>query len=126
MAYLSKENQVRSFKPKKTHKQTKKKKIKTPVPTGERVCAHCGRMKYLEIHHCFYGDKYARDKSSELKCVEWLCYHCHREQPNGVHGGNIELDIKLKKKHQLRLMNNGISLDEFVDIFGMSYMIRGD
>ena len=120
MAYISKEHQVRSFKPKKKHKQTKKKKIQTPRPEGEHKCYACNRTKYLEVHHCFPGVN--RDNSSTYGCVEWLCYHHHREQPTGVHGGNIELDRELKKKHQLRLMQEVMSIDEFVKIFGRSYV----
>lgn len=124
MAYLSKENQVRSKTPHKKYKKPKKKKVKTPVPSGPKECAGCGKSKYLEVHHVFPGAN--RDNSSRYGCVEWLCYHHHRGQPDGVHGGNSELDLKLKRKHQLLLMKSGMSLDDFIKIFSKSYMVRGD
>lgn len=124
MAYnLSKEYQVRSKKPVKKHKQTRKKKVPTPIPLGEKVCAcGCGKKHNLSIHHVFFN-RGSRDLSSIHHCVEWLCWHSHQSS-TGIHGTHSdgELDKKLKRKHQLRLMNNGMSLDEFIKLFGRSYV----
>ena len=121
MAYLTKEHQVKSFKPKKKHK-SKKAKTKTPRPTGKYQCAGCSSTKYLQIHHVFYG-RGQRDSSSKYGCVEWLEFHCHQDS-YGIHGSkspNMELDYELKVKHQRRLLNNGMTLKEFRNLFGMDY-----
>lgn len=121
IAYLSKSDQVRSKKPIKKHKQAKNKKFPTPTPIGEHICARCGKSKYLEIHHVFPAAN--RNNSSIYGCVEWLCYHCHRDYGIGAHGGNEKLNAKLKRKHQLKLMNDGMSLDKFIEIFGRTYIV---
>jgi len=121
IAYLSKHDQVKSFKPHK-EKKHKKQRVKTPIPTGEKVCVGCGMKRSLSIHHCYYG-RGLRDISSKYECVEWLCWHCHQSS-EGIHGTHSDgkLDKELKKKHQLRLMNDGMSMDEFIAIFGRSYV----
>ena len=117
IAYLSKSNQVRGNKSRK--KQARKKKIPTPVPIGEHKCFACGKTKYLEIHHVYPGVN--RTNSSIYKCVEWACNTHHRSQPDGVHGGNYDLDQMLKKKWQLKLMNTVMSMEDFIRIFGKNY-----
>lgn len=119
---ISKESQVRSKKPKRTKTKKRPKKVPTPTPEGDHACCECGKTKYLEIHHIFFGDKSTRDNSSRYKAVEWCCYHCHRAQPTGIHGGNRELDLKLKRKHQKRLESEGMSREEFRRLFGKSYL----
>ena len=116
---LSKANQVKSFKPVKKHKQSRKKKTPTPLPSGEHKCYACDRTKYLEVHHVYPSSN--RNNSSQYGCVVWLCHHHHRGQPNGVHGGNEELNGKLKKEFQLKLMNDGMEYEDFISIFGRSY-----
>ena len=73
------------------------------------------------MHHVYGKD--ARNASSDYKCVEWICWK-HHQSSTGIHGTNSDgkLDKELKQKHQLRLMNEGMSLDEFVKIFGRSYV----
>ena len=121
MAYISKEHQVRSFKPKKKHKQTKKKKVATPRPDAPYKCVGCGKEHYLSIHHV-YGSS-SRNASSKYMAVEYLCWACHQSS-TGIHGTHSDgvLDKELKKKHQLRLLENDMSMDEFVKIFGRSYI----
>jgi hypothetical protein len=127
MAYLSKANQVRSFTPHKT-KSSKKPKTdgKTPIPAGNKICqCGCGHDKYLSIHHVF--GKSSRRFSNRFKCVEWLCYHSHQDS-YGIHGSknpNLALDYKLKIKHQARLMNEGMSINEFRFYFGKDYISMG-
>ena len=122
MAYLTKANQVKSNKPIKKHKQTKKKKVPTPRPEGEYKCSGCGKEHYLSRHHVYYGHG-LRDLSSKHNCVEFLCWNCHQSS-TGIHGTHSdgELDKKLKRKHQLRLLNSGMSMDDFIRIFGRSYI----
>jgi len=97
----------------------KKPKIKTPIPTGSKQCACCGSTNQISIHHVFYGSC-QRNLSSKYECVEWLCYECH-QSCRGIHGGNLELDLKLKRKHQLRLMET-MSMEKFISIFRRNYV----
>lgn len=124
IAYLSKAQQVKSFRPKKTKGKRKPKPDgKTPVPEGNKICAcGCGHTKYLHIHHVFFGNGQRR-LSNKHHCVEWLDYESHQSS-NGIHGSknpNIKLDYKLKVKHQRRLLKQGMELKEFILLFGMDY-----
>lgn len=128
MAYLSKADQVKSFKPKKKRKNSKPiSDGKTPTPSGNKVCqCGCGNTKYLTIHHVFFGNG-KRRLSNRFKCVEWLCHNSH-QGPNGIHGSknpNISLDYKLKCKHQKRLMDNGMTINEFRKHFDSNYIGMG-
>ena len=128
MSYLSKEQQVRTKRPykKKSNKKKPKPNGKTPIPTGAKICAcGCGHTKYLSVHHV-YG-KSARRYSNKYNCTEWLCYESHQSS-YGIHGSkhpNIDLDYKLKIKHQERLLNEGMTLKEFIFYFGMDYISMG-
>ncbi len=97
----------------------KKKKVKTPIPLGIKQCAECGCEHHLEVHHVFIAS--SRKASSTYKCVEWLC-NVHHRSNLGVHGGNIELDLRLKQKHQLRLESEGMSRRIFILTFGRNYI----
>lgn len=107
----------------KKHKQTKKKKVKTPRPDAPYRCVGCGKEHYLSIHHV-YGAS-SRDSSSKYKAVVYLCWSCHQSS-YGIHGTHSDgkLDKKLKREFQLKLMNDGMSLDEFIKTFGRSYMVK--
>ena len=87
--------------------KTKKKTVKTPLPVGLKQCAGCGTSLHLEIHHVIYGNG-MRNTSSEEGLVCWLCYECHRSY-KGVHGGNIDLDNRLKAKYQRIWIENKLS-----------------
>jgi len=123
LAYLSKEQQVRSKTPHKTKTKKKSKKVPTPIPVGPKECAcGCGQTVNLSIHHVFWGSG-VRKLSSKYKCVEWLEWHSHQSS-KGVHGSkepNYELDYKLKVKHQKRLIREGMGLKSFIDKFGANY-----
>lgn len=90
-------------------------------------CFVCGRTE-TESHHVYGASN--RNVSEKYGFVERLCPVHHRGQPDGVHGGNHELDLKLKRKHQLiyelELMSDGISQEEaretFRRIIGKSYL----
>jgi hypothetical protein len=98
----------------------KQRKVKTPLPSTPYKCARCGIQYNLSIHHVFYGDKPTRDNSSEYGCVEWLCHNHHQGQ-NGIHSGNKELDLELKRKHQERLEKE-MTREEFIKLFGRNYL----
>ena len=100
MAYLSKEQQVRSFKPHKTkHKKKPKNDGKTPLPEGKKICScDCGKTKYLSIHHVFYGTGQKR-LSNRFKCVEWLCYEKHQGNHQDEPGYNQQYKSSRNRKH---------------------------
>jgi len=104
-----------------TKKKFKKKRVATPEPEGDHVCAECDEEKYLSIHHVFGNSN--RNNSSTFKCVEWLCWK-HHQSSTGIHGTHSDgkLDKKLKKKHQLRLIESGMTTEEFLRIFGRNYL----
>lgn len=118
---LTKSDQVRSKTPKK-YKKPKKARVKTPRPEGPYMCEGCGKTRDLSIHHVYYGHG-NRDLSSKHGAVCWLCWKCHQSS-TGIHGthSNGELDKELKRVHQIRLMEEGISMDDFIDTFGRSYV----
>lgn len=97
----------------------KKKKPKTPIPLGAKQCAECGCSNHLEIHHVFASS--SRKASSYYQCVEWLCNIHHRSNV-GIHGGNKELDLRLKQKHQKRLEADGMTRRMFILTFGRNYL----
>ncbi len=91
-------------------------------------CDVCG-IENAELHHVYFGTG-NRKISDKHGFVEWLCPEHHRGQPIGIHGGNVELDLKYKRKHQmifeLELMSDGVSRekarDKFRKIVGKSYL----
>lgn len=122
MAYLSKHDQIKSKTPHRTKSKKKpKSRVKTPIPEGEHKCYCCGKTKYLSIHHCYPGVN--RNNSSIYKAVVWLCYNHHQGQ-QGVHSGNYKLDLELKQHFQKKLMKEGMTLEEFIKIFGRNYLIE--
>lgn len=96
----------------------KQRKVKTPLPDAEKFCVGCGTTINLEIHHCMPGIN--RENSNKYGCVSWLCIEHHRGT-KGVHNGNEELMLRLKVIHQKRLIENGMHLEEFINIFGSNY-----
>ncbi len=117
---LTKANQIKSNKPVKRKK--KKKKVKTPRPTTEYKCAGCGNEHYLSIHHVYYGTG-QRDLSSQYGCVEYTCWKCHQSS-EGIHGSHSDckLDFELKQRHQQILLDNGMSVREFISLFSKDYL----
>ena len=90
-------------------------------------CDVCGQSN-AERHHV-YGNA-NRKISEKLGAVVYLCPTHHRSQPEGIHGGNIELANKYKRKHQmifeLDLMREGISQEDarmkFICLIGKSFL----
>lgn len=108
---------------KKKYIKPKRKNVKTPTPIGDKKCQGCGTKHDLSIHHVFFGSG-QRDFSSQWHCVEWLEWNCHQSS-YGIHGKktpNYALDYELKVKHQQRLLNEGMTIKEFIMYFGMDYI----
>ena len=82
-------------------------------------CIVCGRYG-TEIHHCIYGSA-NRKLSDRYKLVVGLCYYHHRASKTGVHGGNKELDLELKRMAQKRF-NEVYPQDDFLAVFGRNYL----
>lgn len=83
-------------------------------------CAECGGNSILHLHHVFGGTKAKRKAGEKYGCLEYLCWQ-HHEGNGGVHNDR-ELDLKYKEKHQIRLEEEGMSREEFREIFGKSYL----
>ena len=71
------------------------------------------------MHHIFYGIR-ARKKSEHYGLKVHLCPGCHRWTKTGVHGGNHELDIRLKQEAE-RLFESKYSRELFRQEFGRFY-----
>ena len=120
---LTKENQVRSKKPYK-NKKAKKKKIHTPKPKNKKCACGCGKdIRFCSRHHVYYA-RGQRDLSSIHHAVEGLCWESH-QSGIGIHGSkspNKRLDFNLKRKHQWRLLEEGMKQKEFMQLFGKDYL----
>lgn len=81
-------------------------------------CWKCGRYG-TEIHHVFYGTG-NRTNSTRYKCLVGLCYNHHRGK-QGVHNGNRELDMELKRYAQKRFSEYYPEAD-FLAVFGRNYL----
>ena len=81
-------------------------------------CWYCGRYG-TEIHHIFYGTG-NRSLSTKYGLVVGLCYNHHRGN-SGIHGGNKELDMKLKRAGQEAFMRH-YPQDDFLAVFGRNYL----
>lgn len=78
----------------------------------------CGRYG-TEIHHVIYGTG-NRKLSDKYGLVVGLCYNHHRGN-QGVHGGNRELDMELKKMAQRRF-DEIYPQGDFLALFGRNYL----
>ena len=91
-----------------------------PLQENQDECWNCGAHGNLETHHAFFGT--ADRKNSELLGLTVkLCAYCHRNQPDGIHGGNTELDQRLKKAAQ-RHFEEYFSHELFMEIFMKDYL----
>lgn len=86
---------------------------------GTQECWNCGDTRNLEVHHVFYGTR-ARKKSEHYGLKVHLCPGCHRWMKTGIHGGNHELDIRLKREAE-RLFESKYSRELFRQEFGKFY-----
>ena len=67
---------------------------------NSHVCWVCHKREGVEEHHIFFGP--LRSKSERYGLKVFLCPEHHRARPSGVHGGNRDLDLELKKTAQRR------------------------
>jgi len=85
-----------------------------------RTCKNCGSTQNIESHHVFYGSG-QRNISDKHGFKVDLCSICHRSQPQGVHGGNRELDLKLKRECQEEFEKEHLRFD-FIKLIGRNYL----
>lgn len=93
--------------------------MKSILQEDTDYCIECGRYG-TEIHHCIYGTA-NRKLSDKYGLVVGLCYDHHRGR-FGVHNGNKELDLKLKRMAQKRFIEMH-SEDEYFAVFGRNYLL---
>jgi hypothetical protein len=82
-------------------------------------CWVCGKHP-TERHHVYFGSG-NRKLSEKYGLVVNLCADHHRGQPNGVHGGNKELDLEIKRHFQREFEKEYLRID-FIKIFGRNYL----
>lgn len=89
-------------------------------PRGAYECYNCGDTRNLEEHHVFFGKK-QKKKSEHYGLKVHLCPGCHRHNKTGVHGGNTELDERLKEEAE-RIFEEKYSRELFREEFGRYYV----
>lgn len=81
-----------------------------------RRCHNCGRTSgKIDRHEVFFGSNRSNSKKYGMWCD--LCRSCHTE----VHQGDGSLNQRLKREAQMIFEKNN-SRDEFMRIFGRSYL----
>ena len=88
-------------------------------PKKCRICYICGG-RGEEEHHVFFGTANRR-KSEKWGLKVHLCCRHHREEGVGIHGGNQELDRKLKRKAQ-EIFEQRYGRERFLQEFGRNYL----
>ena len=83
-----------------------------------RQCWVC-KSANVEEHHVFFGRN--RNNAERYGYKVWLCPKHHRGRPDGVHGGNRELDLRLKRIGQ-RHFERMFDREKFIEVFGKSYI----
>ena len=79
------------------------------------ICMFCGGIA-TELNEIFRGRN--RRNSMKYGAVQPLCHRCHTKITD-----NVELETKWKVKGQEKIMEYyKMSVEEFIDIFGMNYI----
>ena len=87
----------------------------------EKVCWITGTPYNLHKHHIFFGTS-NRKLSEKYGCWVWLRADWHNMADYGVHF-NKKMDNDLKRIAQKKAMEvYGWSIEEFIRIFGRSYL----
>lgn len=89
------------------------------IISNERECVVCGDTRTLHRHHVYAGSN--RKWSEKYGCWCYLCPNHHNMSDYGVHKYK-PLDTALKMSCQAILEADGWSRDEFIKIFGRSYI----
>ena len=86
---------------------------------NERKCFICGKQGQLDCHHCLSGIS-NRKHSERLGLKIWLCPDCHRKLHDDHHGRELELSIKQLGQRKFEEVYG--TRQEFISIFGKSYL----
>ena len=87
--------------------------------SDNQVCVVCGTIFNLHRHHIYAGSR--RKASEKYGCTCYLCGFHHNLSSHGVHADR-ELDLKLKRKCQERWEEEYGTREDFIRIFGKSYL----
>ena len=91
------------------------------ILSNEKSCYCCHTTINLHRHHIFFG--MANRKLSEHDgCWVYLCANHHNMSRYGVHNGNRELDLRLKKECQERWETKNGTREDFIKRYGKSYL----
>ena len=90
------------------------------ILSNDHVCYICGFNYDLHRHHVFFGTANRR-LSDEYGCWCYLCTRHHVFGETAVHS-NKTVDLKLKKHTQKLWEQKYGSRDDFIRIFGKSYL----
>lgn len=86
-----------------------------------KECLICKTTLGLHRHHIFFGSG-IRPISEKYDATVWLCGKHHNLSNEGVHF-NTELDLRLKKAAQIKLMQKyGWNTEEFIKVFKRNYL----
>lgn len=86
---------------------------------SSKCCYVCHTRQNLHRHHIIYGSG-NRSKSEQYGLTVWLCARHHNMSNEGVHCGNKELDLELKKLAQKKFEETYCK--SFLETFGRNYM----
>lgn len=85
----------------------------------EKECYVCNTTYNLHDHHIIYGTS-NRKQSEKYGLKVWLCQE-HHTGSHGVHF-NRDLDMHLKKLAQMHFEAHIGARNEFIRVFGKSYL----
>lgn len=88
--------------------------------SNEKECLICKTTKNLHRHHIYAGLG-QRDLSEKHGCWVYLCANHHNASKWGVHNYK-PLDINLKRRCQIAWEEKNGDRDEFIKVFGRSYL----
>lgn len=91
------------------------------IISNKRECWVCGTEYGLHRHHIFYGSA-NRKQAEKYGCWVYLCGRHHNLSDEGVHF-NKNLDNKLKRLAQEEFEKNLGTRNDFIKIFGKSFII---
>ena len=87
----------------------------------EKYCYITGREYGLHKHHIYYGTG-NRAVSDKYGFWVWLIPELHNMSSEGIHNGNIELDMQLKQDCQRAYEADGHTREEFMQLIGKNYL----
>lgn len=86
-----------------------------------RECYITGRTDNLHKHHVYYGTG-KRAVSDKYGFWIWLIPELHNMSGEGIHNGNITLDIQIKQDCQRAFEAQGHTREEFMRLIGKNYL----